>query len=188
MQLVLVKQTDTIIEYGSADAAALRRFLFEAIDGATDKDKKAWRRFVRAMNEAGSGEYFTIKIERQRQGWRHRRFFALITKVFNSQERIDDLDDLLTWVKVGSGWVKWMDDGKGNQFPVPKSISYAECDEDQFIEYHDGAVAFLRTEHAQAYLFPNVSQIVASVGIETILEPFERWHDDRSPMPNTSEK
>jgi hypothetical protein len=176
VHIVVVKQTDETL--AEPAAGMVRRFLFEFFEGATVKDTKAWRRFWRAMNEAGSGEYFSFKLERQRQNWRHKKHMGLISKVFDSQERFTDFEQFRLWLKVGSGFVDWCAGPKGGVFPVPKSISFDQCSEDEFIEYHDNAVAFLRTEHAAKYLFPDSPIFLAEAGIEKILSRYERQHDE----------
>jgi len=172
MEIVLVKQTDARLN--EADAAVVRRFLFEHLSGATPKDTRGWYRFCRALNEAGSGEFFSIKTQRPREGWFHRKHMALVSKVFKAQERIDNFDQFRLWLKVGSGYVTWMPGPKGGVFPVPKSISYDQCEEDEMRYFHEGVVKFLRTEHAQKYLWPSLSPQVAEQGMESIIEPFER--------------
>lgn len=172
MHIVLVKQTDDRLT--EADGAVVRRFLFEFFEGATDKDTKAWRRYWRAMNEAGSGEYFSIRLERQRHSWRHRKHMKLITEVFKAQERMDDFDQFRIWLKVGSKFVDWLPGPTGGVFPIPKSISYDNCSEDEFIAFHDGIVDFLRSEHAAKYLFPHSPIFLAEDGIEKILAKYER--------------
>lgn len=172
MQIVLVKRVDATLE--GEKAAAVWEFLFEHLGGATEKDEKGWRRFVRALHEAGSGEYFSIKTERRREGWRHRKHMALMTAVFKAQERIEDFEQFRLWSKVGSGFVTWMAGPKGGVYPVPKSISFDSCEEDEFIAFHNGVIDFFRTEHAQHYLWPGASPKAASDGMENILQSFER--------------
>lgn len=172
MKIVLIKQTDARLP--DLDAAAVRRFLFEHLSGATEKDTRAWYRFCRALNESGSGEYFAITIERQRQGWFHRKHMGLISTVFKSQERIEDFEEFRLWLKVGSGFVTWRAGPKGGVYPVPKSISFSTCSEEEMRDFHEGCVAFLRTEHAQKYLFPGVAPDLAANGMESILEKYER--------------
>lgn len=172
MELVLVKQTDERLT--EAEAVVVRKFLFGHLAGATDKDTRAWNRFVRALNEAGSGEYFSIKTQRARDGRFHRKHMAVISAVFKAQERVTDFEQFRLWLKVGSGFVTWMTGPKGGVFPVPKSISYATCEEDEMRDFHEGVVAFLRTEHAHHYLWPNVAPQLAEEGMEAILNRFER--------------
>lgn len=172
MEIVLVKQTDERL--AEADAAIVRKFLFEHLSGATDKDTRAWSRFCRALNESGSGEYFSIKIQRQRDGKFHRKHMGLISKIFKAQERLDDFEEYRLWLKVGSGFVTWLPGPKGGVFPVPRSINFNTCSEDDMREFHDGVVAFLRKPHAQKYLWPNVAPAVAEQGVESILSQYER--------------
>lgn len=177
MHIVVIKQTDDSLS--DSDAVVVRRFLFDFFKGATEKDNKAWYRFWRAMNEAGSGEYFSFKLERQRAGWRHRKHMGMVSKIFDSQERFEDFEQFRLWLKVGSGFVEWCAGPKGGVFPVPKSISYDKCTEDEFIEYHDGICTFLRTEHAAKYLFPDSPVFIAEGGIEKILSKYERQPDEK---------
>lgn len=172
MDIVLVKQTDARLS--DEDQAVVRRFLFEHLSGATDKDVRGWNRFVRALNESGSGEFFSIKIQRQRDGAFHRKHMGLISKIFKAQERLDDFEAFRLWLKVGSGFVTWMPGPKGGVFPVPRSINFNTCSEDDMREFHDGVVAFLRKPHAQKYLFPHVEPQLAEQGIESILQQYER--------------
>ncbi len=172
MEIVLVKQTDERLS--DADQAVVRRFLFEHLSGVTDKDTRAWSRFCRALNESGSGECFSIKIQRQRDGVFHRKHMGLISKIFKAQERLDDFEQFRLWIKVGSGFVTWLPGPKGGVFPVPRSINFNTCSEDDMREFHDGVVAFLRKSHALKYLWPNVDPELAAAGVEAILSQYER--------------
>lgn len=171
MQIVLVKQTDLQLE--GAQAAAVSEFLFGFFKGATVADEKAWRRFMRAMNEGVAGEYFSFKVERQRVGWKHRKQMALEGKVFDSQERLADKKQFILWLKIGAGFVDWMAGPKGGVVPVPRSINFNQCSEEEFAEYRDQVSAFLRTQHAQKYLYPALTPQMAEQCIESILQPFE---------------
>jgi hypothetical protein len=172
MEIVLVKQTDA--QLSEEDKAVVRRFLLGHLSGATDKDTKAWNNFIRAMDAAGSGEFFTFKIERRRQGWYHRKHMATMSAVFKAQERITDFEAFRLWLKIGSGFVTWMPGPKGGVVPVPKSISYSSCSEEEMRTFHDDAVAFLLTEHACHYLWPKTDPAVSLQGMDAILSKFEK--------------
>ena len=88
MKLVLVKQTDQQLEEPAA--TTVRNWLFTFFKGATDIDEKAWRRFMRAMNEGVAGEYFQITVERQRVGWKHRKQMALEGQILKATERFTE--------------------------------------------------------------------------------------------------
>ncbi|MES3022718.1 MAG: hypothetical protein V4857_14155 [Pseudomonadota bacterium] len=172
MEIVLIKQTDARLT--DDDAAVMRRFLFEHLAGATPKDSRAWNRFCRALNEGAAGEYFTIKVQRAREGWFHRKHMGMVSSVFKAQERVADFDQFRLWLKVGSGFVTWMAGPSGGVFPVPKSISFEQCGEDEMRDFHEGVVKFLRTEHAQKYLWPSITPQLAEMGLESILNRYER--------------
>lgn len=171
MKIVLIKQTDDQLQGPQADA--VRGWLFQFFKGATVADEKGWRRFMRAMNEGSSGEYFQITVERQRTGWKHRKQMALEGKVFDAQERLKDKEQFRLWLKVGSGFCDWIAGSKGGVMPVPRSINFNTCSEEEFAEYCDGIKTFLRTEHAQHYLFPALTAQMAEQCMESIIEPFE---------------
>lgn len=172
MQIVLVKQTDERLN--EADKAVVRKFVSQHLSGATDKDSRAWGRFCRALDESAMGECFTLKIQRQRDGVFHRKHMGMISKIFKAQERLEDFEQFRLWLKVGSGFVTWLPGPKGGVFPVPRSINFNTCSEDDMREFHEGVVAFLRTAHAQKYLFPNAPPAQAEHGIESILSQYER--------------
>jgi hypothetical protein len=172
MEIVLLKQVDARLEEPAA--THVRQFLFEHLDGATDQDKRAWRRFVRALHEAGSGEYFTITIKRQRSSAFHRLSMAVMTAVFKAQERFDNFDVFRAFVKIGAGFVDLIPDPAGGVRAVPKSQSFSECSEDDMREFHQNAVAFLRTEQALTVLWPENSLKFSAQGIEQILRSFEK--------------
>lgn len=172
MEIVLVKQTDDVLS--DEDKAVVRRFLFGHLSGVTDKDTSAWSRFVRAMDAAGSGEFFTITIKRKRSSKFHKLHMKIMSEVFKAQDRIDDFEQFRLWVKIGSGFVDWMAGPKGGVFPVPKSINWNTCSEEEMRHFHMGAMAFLRTAHAAHYLFPQAPVDLAQSGIAEILARFER--------------
>lgn len=172
MKLVLIKQTDEQLEGQQADA--VRSWLFDFFKGATVADEKGWRRFIRAMNEGAAGEYFQITVERQRMLNIHKKQMALEGKVFDSQERFTDKEPYRHWLKLGAGFVDWHAGVKGGVFPVPRSINFNTCSEEDFAEYRDKVSAFLHSQHAQKYLYPALTPQMAEQCMESILEKFER--------------
>ncbi len=146
--------------------AQLRESLFALVDGDADVDKKAWRRFWRGVLNLGSGECVSIKTLSPRVGLPHRRQMALEAALFKHQSRLRDREEFRLWLKVGSGWVTWACGPKGGVFPVPKSISYARCDEEEFARYCEGVRTFLRSEHAQKYLWPGADPARSAAWIE----------------------
>jgi hypothetical protein len=167
VEIVLVKQTDDRLT--DDEAAVVRKFLTGMLSGATDKDTRAWNRYVRALNESSAGECFSLKVQRQRDGKFHRRHMGMISHIFKAQERVEDFEAFRLWLKVGSGFVTWMPGPTGGVFPVPRSINFNTCSEEDMREFHDGVCRFLRTGHAPKYLFPHVDPKIAEEGIDAII-------------------
>lgn len=165
--IVIAKRTDA--DLTDQQKQILRSFLFEHIDGLTEADQKSWRRFWNWIMKAGSGELFSIETWTPRHPQFHKMHMVMETKVFKGQERIRNFEQFRSWLKIGAGFVDWMAGPKGGVVPVPRSISYQKCDEETMRRFHDDAVAFLRSEHAQHYLWPHLPADKAEEMIETIL-------------------
>lgn len=166
MKIQIVKQTDE--KLSESDSLAVRGYLLGGVDGATDDDKRAWRLFLSALASAGSGEVFTLDINYTRQAWFHRLHFKIILRVFEAQSSFKKIDRFRDWLKVGAGFVDWVED-----HPIPKSINYLECDELTMRQFHSDCVDFLRSDRALKELWPDLTLLVASQCIEALLQPFE---------------
>lgn len=169
-EITVVKRTDEAMS--DAERAAVRKFFFEILGGLTDHDERRWRWLLGKLYRMGSGEMFKIGTEFARYGAFHRYHMAMEAAIFNAQERIQSFEQFRSWLKLGAGFVDWMPGPKGGVFPVPKSISYADCDEGDMREFHDKAVEFLRGGHASKYLWPAQSTVAAGEAMESILARF----------------
>ena len=71
----------------------------------------------------------------------HRKFFAVLRKVFEQQEQFPTEDALrmATLIKLGKFTVHTGFDGL--PFPEPKSMAYASMARDEFEEFYDAAIA-----------------------------------------------
>ena len=169
-EIMLAKQTDT--ELTEQQRAALRIALFEMVDGLSEQDQKAWRRFWNWIWKAGSGELFAIETWTPRKGTFHRRHMKIESTVFKAQERVRSFEQFRYWLKIGAGFVDWMAGPKGGVVQVPRSISYKKFDDEAMRRFHDDSIDFLRTPHAQAYLWPHLQPAQAAEMMETLLARF----------------
>ena len=170
-EIILVRQED--MQVTEADKDAARRVLFGTIDGLGNQNRRKWRRFMSMLFGMEPGEMATIKTHKARSGPFHRRHMALEQAVFDAQEKFTDFDrGFRDWLKVGAGHCDWHPGPKGGVFPVPKSTSYAEMEEGEMREFHDAAVAFLRTEHAGRTLWKHLAPGARIEMIESILGGF----------------
>lgn len=170
-EIVLVRQ-DRDVE-ASADREAARRFLLDHIDGMGELMRKRWRRFLGGLLRMAPGEIATIKTRRTRSGPFHRRHMKIETRVFESQERIEDFESFRYWLKVGAGFVTWMPGPKGGVIPVPKSIAYDKLEDDEMREFHDAAMRFLRTPMAAKYLWPKLPDAQREAAMDLLLQEFD---------------
>lgn len=131
----------------------VRRFLFGLFDGWSRTDKQGWRKIWKRLMELEPGEFAVIEFVIPRSSPYHRRHFAILNAVFDSQERFDDLDRMRDWLSIGAGHVTWVPGARGGIVPLPKSISYAKADQHEFEDYHAKVMAFLRGDHAAVFLW-----------------------------------
>ena len=156
----------------------VRAFLFKAIDGHTEQDKRRWRRWWKMIFNSQIGELFVMEYKFSRSSKFHRRSMKIEGAFFDAQEKFDDRDQFRVWVKIGSGWVDWVPGPDGGIVPLPRSISYAKADEMEFRDYHGKMINFLRSGRASQYLWPHLTEQQASDMVESILQEFE---DDDGP-------
>lgn len=170
-EIVIVRQED--MQVTEADKDATRRVIFGTVDGLGEINRKRWRRFWSTLMRMEPGETATIRTHKARSGPFHRRHMAMEQAVFEAQERFTDFErGFRDWLKVGAGHCVWFPGPRGGVFPVPKSISYAEMEEGEMRDFHESAVAFLRTEHAGKTLWPHLKPLQRTEMIETILRGF----------------
>src|SRR6185369_5207766 len=160
MKLVLVKQTDAKLELGTPEADAMRLFLFEMVRGATDKDQRAWSRFIRAINEASQGEYFQIDLKRTRNSAFHRLIFAVMTTVYAAQDLFDDLELLRA-------------DLNGEWKAIPRSQNFEEASEEEVRDFFEKMCTFMRSATCCAALWPEAPIESSMEGMLKILSRFD---------------
>jgi hypothetical protein len=169
--IVLVKQNRVPIS--EADKEVVRRVLFGVIDGLSPEHKKAWRRMWNwFLTKAEPGEMLELQTHRERLSWYHKKHMALEQAVFQSQERFVIFDAFRDWLKVGSGHVDWCAGPRGGVFPRPKSISYAKLEQDEMEKFHNAAVEFLRSDHAQKYLWKHLPPLQRDAAMNLLLSGF----------------
>lgn len=154
------------------ELGVIRRFLFGLFKGATDKDDKRWNRFWRMASGKEPGEIFDVETVFPRYTPFHKRHMKIEQDVFNAQDRFKDFDRFRDWLKIGAGFVEWVPGAKGGIVPLPKSISYADTDEQVFREFHANVIDFLRGEHAAPFLWRHLGADKAHEMMDSILQEF----------------
>ena len=65
----------------------------------------------------------------------------------------------------------WCAGPKGGVVPIPRSISYAKADQEEFTRYHYLVIGFLRGPHAATYLWKHLGEMSHDM-MNTILDSF----------------
>jgi hypothetical protein len=156
-----------------AELVGVRRVLFECFRGFTEQDNKRWKRFWKTLINKEPGEMAEIAMVFPRSGPYHRRHMAIEQAVFDAQERFTDFEQFRYWLKVGAAWVTWAAGPSGGVVPIPKSISYAKADEEEFRLYHAKVVEFLRGPHAAKYLWKHLGEQGAAEMMDSVLQGFD---------------
>lgn len=151
---------------------AVRSFLFGTVDGASKDDRKAWRHFWKRITRMEPGEMAAVEMVFPRSGPFHRRHMKIEQTLFDAQERFTDFDMFRDWLKIGAAWVVWVPGAKGGIVPLPKSISYAKADEEEFRQFHAQVIEFLRGEHAAPYLWKHLGKDQAYEMMDLVLVGF----------------
>lgn len=114
-----------------------------------------------AIARIAHGEALLIDIRRPRNLKFHRKYWALIATVFDNQERYPTREHLHVAVKLAAGWFDSMVLEDGRLVYVPRSISFAAMDEDEFTKFYSeavGAIIRLLPQFNAEFLLEAVSE------------------------------
>lgn len=89
------------------------------------------------------GECIESDTRKARNPAHHRKFFALFELAFQSQERYTNRRQFMTELKVRAGWYEEYITADGKLVFVPKSISWANMDQEEFAKFYAEAVTAL---------------------------------------------
>lgn len=127
------------------------------LQGHGAKGRRAWDKFRRVVSGLEPGETMGFSYRLPRSPQHHRFFFARLAELFDRQERFEEREHLLDWLKVGAGFVDLLPGRDGVPVAIPRSIAWSNLDEQEFIEVHRAIRDFLMTPHAQGFLWPHLA-------------------------------
>lgn len=143
----------------------LSYILFECIVGISPEHTRRWRRVWRRFMEEGVLHFFPV-VARSRPF--HARHMAIEDRIFEHQDGFPSVKGFRWWLKAGASFGHF-EAIAGQLVFVPSSLSYEECSDDELREFHDDAVAFLRTPHALATLWPAMAPDESAKTLELLL-------------------
>ncbi len=163
---------DLSVHVSDDERAAARKVLQEGLRGVDEKNHRRWVRFLKFVFSMEHGEIAQVATRMPRSGAFHRLHMAIEQAVFKAQERFTDFEQFRNWTKIGAGHVDWVPGAKGGIVPLPRSISFANLDENEMREFHDAMLAFLRGPHAAPFLWKHLAPAAAAEMMHTVLSEF----------------
>lgn len=135
---------------------ALSRICFGWIRGVDAVHDRRWKWLLRRLFYARDFrpvlQFFPVL---DRSGEFHRRHMAIEGRIFEYQDCFVQREAFRYWLKAGACWGHF-EASAGQLVFVPDSVSYEDASDHEMREFHDAAIAFLRTPLALATLWPAV--------------------------------
>lgn len=113
-----------------------------------DKEMPIFRRtmdgFVPANEKAETfyqktkyGDLITLEAKKPRNAGHHRKFFAMVGLVFESQELFDNQEFMRQWLTMAAGHFDTYQTPTGKKQYIPKSIAWAKMDQNSFEVFYE---------------------------------------------------
>lgn len=141
------------------------------LEGLSERDRKAYAKFRARLEALGDGS-ITFSWKEPRSGPYHRRFFAMVNRVFESQEQFQEAEHLLTWLKVGAGFADFVPGPKGKPVAMARSIGWERIDQIEFESIAQAIWKFFRSTYATRFLWPWLDDAKGMGMAEAILAEF----------------
>lgn len=153
----------------------VRQFLFRCYRGESTDDNRAWKLMWRKIFAMKGDDVLTVSFVFERHLPTHKGYFKFEAELFDKQEQFDNRDVFREYLKVGAGFVVWVPGADGGIVPIPKRLNFRAADELTFRRYVADAIAFIRGEHLQAFLWPHLEPAERSQMVEQLLKQYERF-------------
>lgn len=141
------------------------------LEGLSERDRKAYAKFRTRLEHLGQSS-IRFTWSEPRSGPYHRRFFAIVNRLAESQEQFQADDHLLTWLKVGAGYADLVPGPHGKPVAMAKSIAWDKLDQAEFEPIASDIWRFLRSPYATRFLWPWLSDADGMGMAESILAEF----------------
>lgn len=133
--------------------------------GDTPAMQAAYEKFKRRLLTMRPGACFKLVITIPRNPKHHRKFMALVALVAETSETFDNLDKALCAVKVAAGHCDFIANPEtGELIAVPRSISFANMDQEEFEVFYTNAVNGILK-----HLLPTMTRIEFDEALERVV-------------------
>lgn len=154
--------------------AVLRDFFTRLLVGQDPVSHHRWVRLVREIFDAPPGAGFQLYRVESRSREFHAFHRAVITAIFERQERYPTRDALHDWLKLQCWFVEWE---AGH--PVPRSTDFDQCSEDEIREFNARLQYLLHDPKAQCHLWPHLSEALRLENTTAILTNPKENHEQQ---------
>lgn len=161
---ILLHATGDMRQVPHEEREALRRLFTQHLRG---NDREHHRRLLRLASDllhAAAGEGFQLYRCEERSGPFHRYHRAVLTALFERQERFPSIKALHDWLKLECWFVEWV-----NGYPVPKSTEYDSCGEDEIRGFNNDLKDLLHEDHVQRHFWGHLSPQLRADMVDGIL-------------------
>lgn len=110
------------------------------------------------------GECIECDTHKARNPAHHRRFFALLQAAYGAQDKHKNLTSLLVELKIRAGWYDEHITHDGKLVYVPKSISWARMDQEEFERFYGEAIVALADMFGTEEIVLEADNIIAREG------------------------
>lgn len=143
----------------------LRRFWTEYVRGIDADHDKEWRRLGRDLFGSEPGECIHLYRAEGRDGPFHRRHRAVLSALFEHQDRYPNVDALHDYLKLKCWHVEWKD-GK----PFPATTNFDECSEARMRRFNRRLTDYIREPVAMRHFWPHLSLPLRREMVEMLLK------------------
>lgn len=107
------------------------------------------------------GECIESDTRKARHPEHHKKFFALFDQAFRSQDKYEKAKDLMIALKLKAGWYDEHVTADGKLVYVPRSLSWASMDQEEFDKfYREAMVALAEISNAEEVIL-EADEIIA---------------------------
>jgi hypothetical protein len=150
----------------------LREFFTNLLVGADPVSHRRWIRLVREIFQAPPGTGFLLYRVEGRSGQFHAFHRAILTAIFERQERYPTREALHDWLKLRCWFVEWEAGA-----PKPRSTDFDSCSEDEIQEFNARLQHLLHDPEIQAHLWPHLPERLRLENVTAILTNPKDHHE-----------
>jgi hypothetical protein len=141
--------------------------------GVTEADNRAYGRFISRCLALTPKESLKFTWAEPRSGPYHRRHFAMLHALFESQEQYDNDQHFRKIGEMGAGYADMVPGPGGVLVAVPRSINYEALDQVDFEPIHKAVFEWYRSEVGLKVMWPHLSWQQAYDLVDRVLREFE---------------